>query len=173
MDQVKINQVRWPEEDQYLGGIYPAFKMEFDDGYCEYAAQVAEDRLAFFTQGACKVIEEDIPALKVKVLKTNLGCEEWCVGNIYEAFKMVHPDRTDYAVHVRKDLILDVDPENVEVIENTSVAIQEKTVPSTNKILLVEDGSVDVDDLEEWCANNGIKLVVYRQGANKPEFLEY
>lgn len=38
-----------------------------------------------------------------------------------------------------------------------------------NKILLVEDGSVDVDDIEE---NLGIKCIVYRQGANKPEWLE-
>ena len=38
-----------------------------------------------------------------------------------------------------------------------------------NKILLVEDDSVDVDDIEE---NLGIKCIVYRQGANKPEWLE-
>ena len=37
------------------------------------------------------------------------------------------------------------------------------------KILLVEDGSVDVDYIEE---DLGIKCIVYRQGANKPEWLE-
>lgn len=42
----------------------------------------------------------------------------------------------------------------------------------TKKILLVEDGSVDIDNLEEWCNNQNIKLVVYRSGANKPEIIE-
>lgn len=37
-----------------------------------------------------------------------------------------------------------------------------------NKILLAEDGSVDVDKLEE----DGFYVIVYRQGSNKPEFLD-
>ena len=36
-----------------------------------------------------------------------------------------------------------------------------------DKILLVEDGSVDVDKLEQ----DGFYCIVYRQGANKPELL--
>lgn len=40
------------------------------------------------------------------------------------------------------------------------------------KVLLVEDGSVDIDDLEEWCDNQNFKLIVYRSGANKPEIIE-
>lgn len=40
------------------------------------------------------------------------------------------------------------------------------------KYLIVEDGSVDVDKLEEELLLDNIKLIVYRQGTNKPQFLE-
>ena len=44
------------------------------------------------------------------------------------------------------------------------VAVSEKKF---DKILLVEDGSVDVEKLEQ----DGFYCIVYRQGANKPEWL--
>lgn len=37
-----------------------------------------------------------------------------------------------------------------------------------DRILLVEDGSVDIDKLEE----DGWYIIVYRQGSNPPTFLE-
>ena len=37
-----------------------------------------------------------------------------------------------------------------------------------DRILLVEDGSVDIDKLEE----DGWYVIVYRQGSNPPTFLE-
>lgn len=42
------------------------------------------------------------------------------------------------------------------------------------KILLVEDGSVDVDDLEMFIIkhNLNIKVVIYRAGSMPPKFLE-
>lgn len=40
----------------------------------------------------------------------------------------------------------------------------------TNPICVVEDGSVDIDALEEDGLSSG-KVLVYRQGANKPELL--
>lgn len=42
------------------------------------------------------------------------------------------------------------------------------------KILLVEDGSVDVDDLEQFIIehNLNIKVVIYRAGSMPPKFLE-
>ena len=42
------------------------------------------------------------------------------------------------------------------------------------KILLVEDGSIDVDDLAMFIADNDlkIKIVVYRQGSVPPRFLK-
>lgn len=42
------------------------------------------------------------------------------------------------------------------------------------KILLVEDGSVDVDDLEMFIDEHNlkIKVVIYRAGSMPPKFLE-
>ena len=42
------------------------------------------------------------------------------------------------------------------------------------KILLVEDGSVDVDDLEMFIDKHNlkIKVVIYRAGSMPPKFLE-
>lgn len=173
MVKVKLNDVRWPEDNKYIGGIYPAFKMEYCDGDWEYAIKVAEDKLLYVSVDMCEIVEEDVSALKVKVLKATIEQEEQYVGNIYEAFKMAYPYRTDYAVHVDKGLMFGFDPDCVEIVTAELAAVEEQTVEPTRKILLVEDGSVDVDELAEWCADNSIKLIVYRQGANKPEFLTY
>lgn len=51
---------------------------------------------------------------------------------------------------------------------------QEKQLKPYKKFLFVEDGSVDADNLigELKCKNPEIKIVIYRAGSNKPEFLE-
>ena len=43
------------------------------------------------------------------------------------------------------------------------------------KVLLVEDGSVDVDELQQFFDEQDmkIKIVIYRQGAPKPELKEF
>lgn len=43
------------------------------------------------------------------------------------------------------------------------------------KLLLVEDGSVDVDELQQFFheQNMKIKIVIYRQGAPKPELQKF
>ncbi len=43
------------------------------------------------------------------------------------------------------------------------------------KFLLVEDGSIDVDDLQQFFDEQDmkIKIVIYRQGAYKPELKEF
>lgn len=43
------------------------------------------------------------------------------------------------------------------------------------KILLVEDGSVDVDELQKFFDENDmkIKIVIYRQGSLKPELTDF
>ena len=43
------------------------------------------------------------------------------------------------------------------------------------KYWLIEDGSVDVDELKEFIAYNNmkIKIIVYRQGSQKPELKEF
>lgn len=57
----------------------------------------------------------------------------------------------------------------VEVIADGQV---QKVLNGKPRILMVEDGSVDVDNLEEWCEENNIKLIVYRSGANPPAWLD-
>ena len=48
-----------------------------------------------------------------------------------------------------------------------------KTKNQDWKILLVEDGSVDIDELNQFIDDHNlkIKIVVYRQGALPPKFL--
>lgn len=43
------------------------------------------------------------------------------------------------------------------------------------KLLLVEDGSIDIDALQKFFDEQGmkIKIVIYRQGAPKPELKEF
>lgn len=43
------------------------------------------------------------------------------------------------------------------------------------KILLVEDGSIDVDELQQFFDEQDmkIKIVIYRQGSLKPELKEF
>ena len=84
---------------------------------------------------------------------------------------MKFPDRDDYCVHVADDRLEGFKPELVEELGVEMVGIEAQTAEPTKKVLLVEDGSVDVDELDAWCDQNGIKFIVYRQGANKPEFL--
>lgn len=72
------------------------------------------------------------------------------------------------------DGIYYVDECQVEVlsVEPTEEVKENEIIPNKQqKILLVEDGSVDIDNLEEWCNEQNIKLIVYRNGANKPEWL--
>ena len=116
--------------------------------------------------------------VKIKVIKAAWEAEEELVGNIYEAFEMKHPDgRMDYCTHTHPGSLTCIQPENCEVVEdevsNTLATEEQKHVAnSTSQILMVEDGSVNENELAEWCENNGIKLIVYRHGANKPEFLK-
>ena len=108
--------------------------------------------------------------VKVKIIKNNPQNELYkYVGNIYEAFIDNHFEE-GYCVNLL-DNILFVPKEHCEEI-NEGVEQNEKyeyiAIPN-EKILLVEDGSVDVDYIEE---DLGIKCIVYRAGANKPEWLE-
>lgn len=61
-------------------------------------------------------------------------------------------------------------------IEKAKVAEQQKEEwhRPYKKFMFVEDGSVDIEQLEEEmeAKHPEIKVVVYRQGANKPEFLD-
>lgn len=48
----------------------------------------------------------------------------------------------------------------------------EKYLKKFKKIMFVEDGSIDVDNLQGWAETNGIQIIVYRQGSTKPEIKE-
>ena len=113
--------------------------------------------------------------VKIKILRNaNTTKAPWLspyIESITEAFKRVWFDidgvsRAEYTFQACDGCLVCVNGEDCEEIEEP-----EKEAP-TSQILMVEDGSVDVDDLAEWCADNSIKLIVYRQGANKPEFLK-
>ena len=99
--------------------------------------------------------------VKVKIIKdTEFGGLQKYLGQIYEAFIDKYSANEDgYCVNFN-DKINFVPKEYCEVVEETI---------GTKKVLLVEDGSVDVDYIEEEL---GIKCIIYRQGANKPEWLD-
>lgn len=101
------------------------------------------------------------------------------IGKIFEALKFVDKYETNekykemYALGL-EDGVWFVPALCCEVIEEKTMSIEEfKTKPleiipnTTDRFLLVEDGSVDVDSIEEL----GIKCIIYRSGANKPEWL--
>ena len=55
-----------------------------------------------------------------------------------------------------------------------SKCIKKNKEPEDYKILLVEDGSIDIDDLAMFIDEHNlkIKIVVYRQGSVPPRFLK-
>lgn len=58
------------------------------------------------------------------------------------------------------------------IIEQLKTNGQNFVIPKISKLLFVEDGSVDVDAIEDELYDMGIKVIVYRQGANKPELID-
>ena len=56
---------------------------------------------------------------------------------------------------------------------NTNVGVGNALFLPNNRrgILLIEDGSVDIDALEEDLMGMGIKILVYRSGSQKPDFI--
>ena len=38
---------------------------------------------------------------------------------------------------------------------------------------LIEDGSVDVDELQQFIDKHNLKIIIYRQGAIKPELKSF
>ena len=75
----------------------------------------------------------------------------------------------DYFNHLTQEFEPQIDVDKV-IKRNEELEEENKKLNKllNNKILLAEDGSVDVDKLEE----DGFYVIVYRQGSNKPEFLD-
>ena len=64
--------------------------------------------------------------------------------------------------------------ETPHINTNTPLGSLDKAIYLPNNrrgILLVEDGSVDIDALEEELMGMGIKILVYRSGSQKPDFI--
>lgn len=105
------------------------------------------------------------------------------LGQIYEAFELGDEECGDdfykhfYCLNIGVG-VFRISPENVKIIEEepTVEVIADgqvqKVLNGKTRILMVEDGSVDVDDLEEWCEQNNIKLIVYRNGSTPPAWLD-
>ena len=116
--------------------------------------------------------------VKVKILNTDEGLPDHSVGKTFDALKFTDGDGyIRYYIKIDGGYPYMAFTSCEEVVEEptqevTECSTKETTKTNNNKILLVEDGSVDVDDLEEWFGDKGVKVVVYRQGANKPEFIE-
>lgn len=123
--------------------------------------------------------------VKVKLVKfTNdeeLGFvteEEKCMlGRVFEAFLIDNKgfnELPQFALNVDNHYVWFVPTEWCEVLYDTNeppMAVEDNSKTSTTpagRILLVEDGSVDIDKLED---DLGITYIVYRQGSNKPEWL--
>ena len=111
--------------------------------------------------------------VRVKILKAGSEYEEKFVGGVYEAFRLESSDgMVTYAVHVETNNLWYFCQEYCEEVSGGGCAAsEEKSTDATNRVLMVEDGSVDIDALEEYCEDKGIYVLVYRQGSNKPEFL--
>ena len=118
--------------------------------------------------------------MKQYLNEDEIAKEEQKIGTIYEAFE-IHStyQEEDYYKHQYAlnmgDGVWFVPMDSCEVVEtfgecNEVSNTQSKEVPvkPTNRILLVEDGSVDIDHIED---DLGIDCIVYRSGANKPEWL--
>jgi hypothetical protein len=118
--------------------------------------------------------------MKLYLDEDSIAKEEQKIGTIYEAFEINSEYQDEYHQHQYAlnmgDGVWFVPVESCEVVEtfdrpteetsNTQSQATPTITPS--RILLVEDGSVDIDHIEE---DLGIDCIVYRSGANKPEWL--
>lgn len=89
------------------------------------------------------------------------------IARLKDENKQLHTNADILARGVR-----DLDHENYELTEH--IEHLEAQNAEEIKILLVEDGSIDVDDLAMFIDEHNlkIKIVVYRQGSVPPRFLK-
>ena len=135
--------------------------------------------------------------VKVKVIKLPNGIPEndkyIKLGQVYEAFELGDEEYGDdfykhfYGLNIGVG-VFHIRPEDVEVVEDAPFIVPPQPTPEeldkilkgiksqgvvqipklTTKILLVEDGSVNEDELK----SQDIPYIVYRQGAQPPFILE-
>lgn len=134
--------------------------------------------------------------VKVKIIKLPDGMkeDEWLkLGQVYEAFELRDEKCGDdfykhfFALNFGWG-IFQIAPENVEVVEDATFIVPPQPTPEeldeilkgiksqgvvqvpklTTKILLVEEGSVNKDELK----SQGIPYIIYRKGTTAPFILE-
>ena len=94
--------------------------------------------------------------VNVKIIKDTINNDlSKYIGKTYEAF-IDNRYEDGYCVNLEDD---------IRFVQKECC----KEIINTNKVLLVEDGSVDVDYIEDELK---IKCIIYRQGSQKPEWLE-
>ena len=101
--------------------------------------------------------------------------EKQRIGKIFEAFEIYDDYQQDefyqhqYAINLGNGVWF-VPVECCEVVEEHPQETLTGTTETrtVEKFLLVEDGSVDIDQIKD---DFGINCIVYRQGAKKPEWL--
>lgn len=76
-------------------------------------------------------------------------------------------------VHDRLQNQETADYETLAQMLNELYKIVDKATQKVKPILLIEDGSVDFDEIEEKGINDNYAVIIYRQGSNKPEVLKY
>lgn len=127
--------------------------------------------------------------VKVKIIDSEWEHLKQYVGNTYDAFKLEFDDgRVDYQVQIDKCatvIFSQAECEEIEdepmtelasIAEEGPVVLRDNTefIKYQKQILFVEDCSIHSDDFDylvDWCDNHGIKIVIYKCGTNKPEFL--
>lgn len=93
-------------------------------------------------------------------------------NNILPAIQMIkskYPEVKDYQIYGRNGLVSQLVPIQ-RAYNNIKNRKQEYLNRVAYGVLSVEDGSVDIDAIEEEGLSAG-KVIVYRQGANPPTFM--
>ena len=121
--------------------------------------------------------------MKVKVIKLDdrypeeeQSYEKTRIGQVFEAFRNYNQYADEgyqevYALNVQEGVWF-MPVQFCEVVEEGTTlctdTFETKTTNNKDKILLVEDGSVDTDKLEE----DGFYVIIYRQGSTPPMWLK-
>ena len=91
---------------------------------------------------------------------------------VKEALMYMERDLRKCADKDGKISVSDMEREFTHMLHTYDIYVKEST--PVKKLLFVEDGSVDTDELEELLGmrNPEVKVVVYRQGARSPELVD-
>lgn len=77
------------------------------------------------------------------------------------------PQKYQELIEIREKAVAESMLKIIDAYQKDRITAQRKTI-NGKQILLVEDGSVDIDKLEK----DGFYVIVYRQGSRLPEFLK-